>query len=85
MGSPLGGIAQHSDLTHKASYTSVSLEQLGQAAGFDTKATLAQNRGSPFRRRAEDFLFWLLSKTLTNAPVIWSMNIIVIYRPVSEL
>jgi len=84
MGSPLGGIAQHGDLTHKASYTSVSLEQLGQAAGFNTKATIAQNRGSPFRRVAEDCPFWVLSKILSNAQVIWSMNIIVIYRPSSD-
>jgi 2-polyprenyl-3-methyl-5-hydroxy-6-metoxy-1,4-benzoquinol methylase len=84
MGSPLGGIAQYSDLTHKAAYTSASLEQLGQAAGYETLATIAQNRGSPFRRVAEDFLFWTLSKILSNAPVVWSMNIIVIFRPSSE-
>lgn len=81
MGSPLGCINQFADLTHKASYTANSLQQLGQAAALDAVAFVDQRRGSRIRRIYEDILFWLLSKSLTTQPVVWSANIIVVFRP----
>ena len=80
MGSPWGGIHQFADLTHKTAYTAKSLEQLGLAAGYKTLTFVAQRRGSPFRRFAEDALHWLLSKVLTVTPVVWTANIIVIWQ-----
>jgi SAM-dependent methyltransferase len=81
MGSPWGGMHQFADLTHRAAYTANSLEQLGLAAGFEAVAFLPQKRGSPFRRVAEDCLHWVLSKVLATTPVVWTPNIIAIFRP----
>ncbi len=80
MGSPWGGIHQFADLTHKTAYTAKSLEQLGLAAGYKPLAFVAQRRGSPFRRIAEDALHWLLSKVLSVTPVVWTANIIVVWQ-----
>ena len=78
MGSPWGGISQFADLTHKTAFTPNSLEQLGQAAGYRSLAFLAQRRGSPFRRLAEDCLHGLLSRILTTTPIIWTPNMIAV-------
>ena len=80
MGSPWGGIHQFADLTHQAAYTAKSLEQLGLAAGYEVVAFVSYRRGSPFRRVAEGALNWLLSKVLTVTPVVWTANIIVVWR-----
>ena len=80
MGSPWGGMHQFADLSHKSAYTSISLEQLGQAAGYKALAFLGQRRGSPFRRLAEDCLHGLLSRILTNTPIVWTPNIIVVWQ-----
>ena len=80
MGSPWGGIHQFSDLTHKSAYTATSLEQLGSAAGYKALAFVAQRRGSPFRRLAEDCLHGLLSRILTTTPTVWTPNIIVVWQ-----
>jgi SAM-dependent methyltransferase len=84
MGSPWGGIHQFADLTHKTAYTAKSLEQLGLAGGYKILAFVAQRRGSPFRRCAEDTMHWLLSKILTVTPVIWTANIIVIWESLAS-
>ena len=78
MGSPWGGIHQFADLTHQSAYTAQSLEQLGLAAGYKTRAFLPQRRGSPFRRLAEDCLHGVLSRILTTTPVVWTANIIAV-------
>ena len=78
MGSPWGGIYQFADLTHQSAYTAQSLEQLGLAAGYKTRAFLPQRRGSPFRRLAEDCLHGVLSRILTTTPVVWTANIIAV-------
>lgn len=80
MGSPWGGMHQFADLTHRAAYTAASLAQLGLAAGYDVVAFLPQRRGSPCRRVAEDCLHWVLSRILATTPVVWTPNIIVVYR-----
>jgi SAM-dependent methyltransferase len=80
MGSPWGGNHQFADLTHKTAYTAKSLEQLGLAASYKALAFVAQRRGSPFRRLAEDTLHWILSKVLTVTPEVWTANIIVIWE-----
>lgn len=80
MGSPWGGIHQYADLTHQAAFTAKSLEQLGLAAGYETRAFVSYRRGSPFRRIAEDTLHWVLSKTLSVDPVVWTANIIVVWQ-----
>ncbi len=78
MGSPWGGIHQFADLTHKTAFTPKSLEQLGQAAGYRSLAFLAQRRGSPFRRLAEDCLHGVLSGILTTPPSVWTPNMIAV-------
>ena len=78
MGSPWGGIHQFADRTHQSAYTAQSLEQLGLAAGYKTRAFLPQRRGSPFRRLAEDCLHGVLSRILTTTPVVWTANIIAV-------
>ena len=78
MGSPWGGIYQFADLTHKTAFTPKSLEQLGQAAGYRSLAFLAQRRGSPFRRLAEDCLHGRRSRILTTTPIIWTSNMIAV-------
>jgi SAM-dependent methyltransferase len=80
MGSPWGAIHQYADITHKAAYTAVSLEQLGIAAGYEVESFLPYRRGTPVRRFLEDCLNGLLARMLTVSPVIWTANIIVIYR-----
>lgn len=80
MGSPWEPIHQYGDLTHKAAYTAVSLEQLGVAAGYDIDRFLPQRRGTSMRRFLEDCLNWVLARMLTVSPVIWTANIIVIHR-----
>ena len=80
MGSPWGGMHQYADITHKAAYTAGSLDQLGRAAGYDVQAFVAQKRGSPVRRVLEDILHGVLSRMLTTRPVIWTPNIIVVWR-----
>jgi SAM-dependent methyltransferase len=80
MGSPWGGMYQFADITHKAAYTANSLEQLGIAAGFAVERFGPQKRGSPVRRVLEDALHALLGRILTVSPVIWTPNIIVIFR-----
>jgi SAM-dependent methyltransferase len=78
MSSPWGGIHQFADLTHKTAFTPNSLEQLGQAAGFRTRAFFPQLRGSPFRRFAESIFHKLLSKILVVTPIIWTPNMIAV-------
>ncbi len=78
MGSPWGGMHQFADLTHKTAFTPNSLEQLGQAAGYTALDFLAQRRGSPFRRLAEDCLHGLLSRILTTTPIVWTPNMIAV-------
>ncbi len=80
MGSPLGGLHQFADITHKAAYSANSLGQLGGAVGYTPVAFLAQKRGSPIRRFLEDMVFGVLSGILTTVPVVWTPNIIVIWR-----
>jgi len=64
--------------THQSAYTAQSLEQLGLAVGYKTRAFLPQRRGSPFRRLAEDCLQGALSRILTTTPVVWTANIIAV-------
>lgn len=84
MGSPWGGIHQFSDLTHRSAYTAISLEQLAIAAGYEAVAFVAQRRGSPFRRLAEDGLHWVLSRALSVDPVVWTANVIAVMKPRPE-
>ena len=80
MGSPWGGNYQYGDVTHKAAYSASGLRQLGLAAGYDVVAFLPQRRGPPVRRFCEDMLYGLLNRILTTPPIVWSANIIVIFR-----
>ena len=81
MGSPWGPNYQDGDVTHKASYSAGSLHQVGLVAGYEVVAFLPQRRGPPVRRFFEDMLHGLLNRVLTVPPVVWTANIIVIYRP----
>ncbi len=81
MGSPWGPNYQYGDVTHKAAYSASGLRQLGLAAGYDVAAFLSQRRGPPFRRFCEDILYSVLNRILTTPPIVWSANIIVIFRP----
>lgn len=78
--SPWGLQHQHSDLTHRAAYTPVSLRQLAHATGFNCCAVLPQRRGSPVRRITEDALNGVLSRLLTEPPPLWSANIIAVFE-----
>ncbi len=77
--SPWGQQHQHSDLTHKAAYTPISLLQLALATGFECRAVLPQRRGSPVRRITEDMVNRLLSRLLTEPPPLWSANIVAVF------
>ena len=78
--SPWGQQHQHSDLTHKAAYTPISLHQLALATGFACRAVLPQRRGSPVRRITEDVVNKLLSRLLTEPPPLWSANIVAVFE-----
>jgi len=80
MGSPWGGAHQYGDLTHKAAYNAASLEQLGKATGYEVLGFFPYRRGSPARRFTEDILHWILSKTLSVNPIVWTANIIVVWQ-----
>ena len=77
--SPWGQQHQHSDLTHQAAYTPVSLRQLALATGFECRAVLPQRRGSPIRRVTEDVLHRILAQLLTEPPPLWSANIVAVF------
>lgn len=80
MGPPWDGIHQFGDVTHKAAYAANGLARLGLAAGLEVEAFIGQKRGSPVRRILEDILYWTLTRILVTQPVVWSPNIIVIWR-----
>ena len=77
--SPWGQQHQHSDLTHKAAYTPISLRQLALATGFSCQTVLPQRRGSPARRVTEDILHRILARLLTEPPSLWSANIVAVF------
>lgn len=81
MGSPWGPNHQYGDVTHKAAYAPSSLRQLGLAAGYEVVAFLPQRRGPPVRRFCEDILYGVLNRILTTPPMVWTANIIVLFRP----
>jgi len=80
MASPWGAMHQFSDLTHRCAYTPGSLEQLALATGYVAVAFVAQKRGSPFRRLAEDCLHGVLSRILVQPPTVWTPNVIAVFR-----
>ena len=74
-GSPWGGGYQYGDLTHKSSFNSFSLRQLGIKAGLHCKV-FPHRTGNPRKQILENIFHSIIELFLTEPPEIWSANLI---------
>lgn len=79
--SPWGIQYQYGDLTHKTAYTSLSLRQMAEAAGYSLARVYAPTGGSPRRRLSEALLIGFLKWALTAPPELFSANMYGILTP----
>lgn len=77
-GSPWGLQHQFGDLTHRATYTPVSLRQLAIAAGLMCSSVYPHISGSRNRRILDRWFHGALNRVLMSAPEIWSANFLAV-------